>query len=306
MNCKQHKFVDFEVASGSFGRQKKFVGIFEGANKTMEPCSLQRLVDRWHGRDEITAFVYDQDATASAILVERGWKVDEFLDKNHVVKSWERIFQQNQWVSVSVDKGKIRRKNVLLGLKLPLLQWFYTILNMDASAEAKKETWTHSYRHFAKPQCPTKKGQFIWQNRDKKECRRCLKNFLMQTSPFIEKCAPGLNTQLNESLHSLKTKLPDQNYNWKTSGLARCSIAILNWNEGSSWKLEMYEELGFPPLGSELLGFLKKGYENQKGRRKLRATTLHKAMTMSRRRSCKESIRVTDKGAAENKEIIHR
>jgi hypothetical protein len=121
MNCKQQEFVDFEVVSRSFGRQKRFVGNFEGASKTMEFCILWRLVDRWHGRDEITTFVHDQDATASAILVERGWNLDESFDKNHVVKSWERIFQQNQWVDVSVDKGKTRRKNVLLGLKLPLL-----------------------------------------------------------------------------------------------------------------------------------------------------------------------------------------
>jgi hypothetical protein len=135
---------------------------------------------------------------------------------------------------------------------------------------------------FAKPQYPTQKGQFIWQNRDKKEYRRCLKNFVIQTSPFIEKCAPGLNTQLNESLHSLKAKFADKNYNWKTSWLARCSIAILNCTERYLWKLEMYEGLGFPPLGSELLDFLKKEEEDQKARKKLRATTLHKAVTMRR------------------------
>jgi hypothetical protein len=210
-DCKQHKFVDFDVVSRSCGCQKKVVGNFEGASKTMEPCIFRRLVDRWHERDEITAFMHDQDATTSAILVERSWKLDEYFDKNYVVKSWERIFQQNQWVSMSVDKGKTRHKDVLLGLKLPLLRWFYTILNMDASIEAKKNAWTNSYRHFAKPQYPTQKGQFMWQNRDMKECRRCLKNFVMETSPLIEKCAPGLNTQLNEPLYSLKAKLADNN-----------------------------------------------------------------------------------------------
>jgi hypothetical protein len=133
----------------------------------------------------------------------------------------------------------------------------------------------------------------------------CLENFLIQTSPLIEKCASVLNTQLNESLHSLKVKRADKNHNWKTSWLARYCITILNWNESHSWKLEMREELGFPPLGSELLDFLKKEDEDQKARKKLRATTWHKAMTMRRRLSYKESIRATDKHAAENKEIIH-
>jgi hypothetical protein len=72
MDCKQQKFVDFKVVSRSFGREKTFVGNFEGASKTMESCILQQLVERWHGRDEVTAFVHNQDATASAILVERG------------------------------------------------------------------------------------------------------------------------------------------------------------------------------------------------------------------------------------------
>jgi hypothetical protein len=79
----------------------------------------------------------------------------------------------------------------------------------------------------------------------------------------------------------------------------------LNWNEGYSWKLEMYEELGFLPLGSALLDFLKKEDEGQKVRKKLRASALHKTMTMKQRRSRKESMRAIDKRAAENKEIIH-
>jgi hypothetical protein len=120
-----------------------------------------------------------------------------------------------------------------------------------------------------------------------------------------QKSAPGLNTQLNESLHLLKAKLADNNYNWKTSWLTRCCIAILSWNERYSWKLKIYEGLGFPPRGSAPLDFLKKEDEGQKARRKLRATTLHKAMTMRRRRSYKESIRATDKFAAENKGTVH-
>jgi CRISPR/Cas system-associated protein endoribonuclease Cas2 len=66
----------------------------------------------------------------------------------------------------------------------------------------------------------------------------------------------------------------------------------------------MYEELRFPSLGSELLDFLKKENEDQKARKKFRATTLHRAMTMRRRRSYQKSIRATDKRAAENKKII--
>jgi hypothetical protein len=67
----------------------------------------------------------------------------------------------------------------------------------------------------------------------------------------------------------------------------------------------MYEELGFPPLGLQLLDFLKKKDEDQKTRKKLCPTTLQKAITMKRRRSCKESIRATDKRAAESKELTH-
>jgi hypothetical protein len=114
-----------------------------------------------------------------------------------------------------------------------------------------------------------------------------------------------LNTQFNESLHSLKAKLAEKNYNWKISWLARCPIAGLNWNKGHSWKLEMHKDLGVSPLSSRRLYFLKKEAEDQKTRKKHRATALNKAMTLRHRRIYKESIRARDKGAAQNKEIVH-
>jgi hypothetical protein len=70
------------------------------------PYIFRPLVDQWHERDEITASVHDQNATASAILVDRFWKLHEYFNNNRVVKSWKCIFQQNQWASVSADKGK--------------------------------------------------------------------------------------------------------------------------------------------------------------------------------------------------------
>jgi hypothetical protein len=45
MDCKQQEFVDFEVVSRSFGSQKKFIGNFESASKTLESCVLRLLVD---------------------------------------------------------------------------------------------------------------------------------------------------------------------------------------------------------------------------------------------------------------------
>jgi hypothetical protein len=62
----------------------------------------------------MTAFAPRQDATTSAIVVGKGWILEEHLDEDHVVKSREGIFQQNQWLSVPVGVGKTRRKNVLL------------------------------------------------------------------------------------------------------------------------------------------------------------------------------------------------
>jgi hypothetical protein len=103
----------------------------------------------------------------------------------------------------------------------------------------------------------------------------------------------------------LKATLADKNYNWKALWLSRYCIAILNWNEGYSWKLEMCKEFGFPPLDSELLDLLEKEDEDQKARKKLPIITLYKAMIMGRRQGYKESIRASDKRAAENKEIIH-
>jgi hypothetical protein len=38
------------------------------------------------------------------------------------------------------------------------------------------------------------------------------------------------------------------NYGWKSLFAARCCINLLNMNESHRSKLEMYQELGFPPL----------------------------------------------------------
>jgi hypothetical protein len=52
---------------------------------------------------------------------------------------------------------------------------------------------------------------------------------------------------------------------WLTS----CSITIWNSSEGSSWKLETYEKLGFQPIDPELLDFLKKEDKTRKAKKKL-------------------------------------
>jgi hypothetical protein len=44
VDCKQQKFVDFEVVSRSFGSRKTVIGNFTDASKTMESCVLRQLV----------------------------------------------------------------------------------------------------------------------------------------------------------------------------------------------------------------------------------------------------------------------
>jgi hypothetical protein len=123
--------------------------------------------------------------------------------------------------------------------------------------------------------------------------------------PTDRKMRSWIRPKSNELLHSLKAKLAEKNYDWHTSSLVKCSIAVLNCNESYSWKLEVCDDLGFPPLSSKLLDFLKKEAEDQKARKKLCATALDKAVTMRRRRIYKESIQASDKRAAKNKGSIH-
>jgi hypothetical protein len=128
---------------------------------------------------------------------------------------------------------------------------------------------------------------------------------LEATGPLIEKSLAGINTQLNESLHSLKAKTAEKSFNWKTTWKARCCVALLNWNEGDSWKLEMYQALGFPELAPEIIGLLEKEQASKEARAKSRSDKGHQEKGNARRDAARTAETEVLRVATATGELLH-
>jgi hypothetical protein len=133
----QRKVVDFDTFSRGFGDYTVFAGDYEGTSKAMECEILRVLVHRWSDEPKVKYFVHDQDSSAMAILRQEGWKLEEKFDQNHVIKSWKAHFRRMRWIPVNQPGEKLRQRDVLRGLQLPLLKWFYTVLKLDVGIGGK-------------------------------------------------------------------------------------------------------------------------------------------------------------------------
>jgi hypothetical protein len=125
-------------------------------------------------------------------------------------------------------------------------------VKLDNDLEAKRKKWLGAYEFYLFPPRGLPPGRFVWKNRNDEVCRKQLKIFLDETAGLLAKCQNRFTTQGNESLHAMKAKLAEKNYNWKTTWKARCCIAILDMNE-EHWKLDAYEQEGFERLDYEIL-----------------------------------------------------
>jgi hypothetical protein len=70
----------------SFGLVKRFSCDFREANKRMEIFTLRYLNDRWKGNLITTAFVHEQDFSASVVLRKKDWKVNELFDRKDMIR----------------------------------------------------------------------------------------------------------------------------------------------------------------------------------------------------------------------------
>jgi hypothetical protein len=72
----------------------------------MEAFTLGRLVDRWMADENITRFIRDQGTSLMVVLKQKGWDLVELFDKNHVIISWKRLYQELQWVPAQCETPK--------------------------------------------------------------------------------------------------------------------------------------------------------------------------------------------------------
>jgi len=162
-------------------------------------------------------------------------------------------------------------ENALTGRER-LLRWFYTIVKLDNDLDVMVRSWMDADERCTRPDDTAGRTKCPWKLRRDSACRRQLRSFLEATTRLIGKRLSAFSTQLTESFHAMKAKFADNNFNWEVSWKARYCLALLDWNEGIGWKIEMYNELGFPSLGRHLVATFEKAKEGRNTRRQGRSS----------------------------------
>ena len=251
IDAGRNKVVDFEIVEKTGCRVE---GNYEGPSNGMEREALRRMIPRWLDDTRVVGYCHDNDGKTRKTIAGFGWKITEYLDRNHLMGSFDRTY------------NKFPKKKLLWGLKEKLRHWMLLLLCEDITLELKKFYWeTVTVEHFSgnHENCPLHKGVTRWRYGDDQRHVEALKEFLLQTSHYLDKCGRLISTQMNESLHAIKAHYADKMFCWGHSWTARVCVAILQVNEPETWKLELYRRLRLPPLAPDVEKRLKASFHSQ-------------------------------------------
>lgn len=274
---RQKKIVDFEMV---LKRSHRKNGNFEGASNLMKAEGLKRMVPRWINDERITAYVHDNDGKARTEIERQEWKIIEKLDPNHALKCFDRKYAK--W---NVLAGK-----KFYGLYDRLRRFLQSLIYKEMSIERKLELWNNAADHYCgdHTHCEPHGPAHNWRYANDQQAVVFLRNFLKKCERVLQNCDGNLSSQLNESFHALKAKYADKNYQWIESWEGRVCAAILQFNEPDHWKLELYERLGFPPLGSVSLKRMERIFDEREKQHEQRNVREHQQKEAQRRREKKK------------------
>ena len=237
---KTRKILDFEIVFKATGKSK---GNFDGPSNQMEVECLRRLIPRWKNDEKVRFYVHDKDAKTKCLIQDQQWEIEELIDKNHLMKSYER-----KW-----NKYKRTAPSKFYGLHDRLRRYFILILKEDMDINEKTKQWINAANHLIGDHSKCIHGTLddsytIWNaGQENEQDLQCLKLFLTSSAKLLMHCDTNVSTQMCESFHAVKAHLANKLLNWSTSWEIRVACAILNINE-SSWKFELYRRLGLPTL----------------------------------------------------------
>lgn len=227
---KLRKFIDFDTMS-----------LIENPNLTsnsLESEILKVLARRHMDDQRFKYFVHDKDTKSYTLIHDViGWKLEERLDFTHTTKAWKRMFEKMKMLAINGNKN---RSNVLGSLENSLIKWFHVSIKLDCKFEQRKSNYLLALSH-----CMQKES---WKYRNNQSCVDQLKKFLEDSSCYLEGVNVNENTQMNESLHSVKGRCAPKITFWKSSWDARTAATILHFNEGPKWYLACYHDLIETPL----------------------------------------------------------
>ena len=271
------KIVDFEIVVKKNGKNG---GDYVGPSNGMEREALIRMIPRWKTDTRVIGYCHDNDGKTRRTIADSGWKIDEYLDRNHIMHSFDKAYNHFQ------------KKKLLWGLKEHLRRWMVRLICEDITLEQKKYLWeVVTIEHFSgsHEHCVPHGATAQWRFCREADRVQALKEFLMLTSKYLDKCGRLISTQMNESLHAMKAHCANKLFCWGRSWSARVCVAILQANEPVSWKFELHRLLRLPELCFESqLRLLAMAHEGQADRERRRTPEFRKREN-ARRKSRKKS-----------------
>jgi hypothetical protein len=216
----------------------------------MEIDALTHIIPRWKENPNVIGYCHDNDSKSKLLLTQMGWDIQEFIDANHALKSFDRKFLKFN----SLAKSK------LFGLHSRMRAWLNYIIHLDDSMEKKTKLWKNSYCHFVGllQDClhDTDWTGFIWPHAHDLDARIQLRDLILKSLKILKKTNSFISTQLCENMHSIKSHYAMKNYCWQTSWKSRVCAAILQINEPALWKFDLYYRLGLPSLSNRAFDLL--------------------------------------------------
>jgi hypothetical protein len=257
---------------------------YNGSSKNMEQEGVRRMMSRWLNESKFGGYVHDQDATTRTDMTELIPSALELFDKNHLMKSFEKIFT------------KYNEKQLLTGLKVHLQKWMYVLLKKQFPIIEKVELWLGAFDHYVLLN-QTSPKRFLWNKRTNPESQIALRTFLNATKYILFKCNPEYSTQFNEAFNALKSHFANKLLHWQTSFKTRIYAAILQTNWAHMWIYECRRRLGLPFLPRIIFSLLTSMFSKKEKRNSHRRLPEVQASEAARRKTQRANIAILDSQA---------
>lgn len=280
----QKKIIDFEVVQKSTNAHPSD---YSGSSHNMEAHAIRNIVHRLKNDQRIIGYCHDNDSTVRKIMSTE-WPIQEYLDPNHTVKSFERIFN-------SINK---KSHNKLKGLHNHLLRFMHFLINLCCSPVQKVQHWRNAVNHYQgnHQYCfPHKKSNFSWEFSKDHEAIQYLNTLLVKTSFILERCYPAYSTQLNESYHAIKSHYLSKEIAWRKTAFARLCCSILSFNGLFGWQFILRQRLGLPDLHPYVMATLVNIEKDRICSLKARRSLEYQANERKRRKTQKRNEQSKDK-----------
>lgn len=273
IDINHNKVIDYELVIRNHSKTKMTANYYGEANG-MEVHGTRLLLARLSKYKNITNIVHDQDAKVGKIIRSNpNWH--EYFDQRHCEKSFKNFFS----ACISGNKKGIK-KGSIDQLQPKLLKFLRLLQKSDYNTSFKLSQWHNTIWHFSNvhKNCIHRPYDSItnltnkitdWYKNITDEKLSSLQNFLKKTEKYVIKVDKRYHTQYSESLHGVKQHLLPKNVAWGRTYPSRIALAVLQWNEPTSYYQLIGDRLNITPIRTEYDAMFKKFVNNKQRRTRL-------------------------------------